>query len=84
MNIVFILLLSAAFVMFYLSLPPQKLLARPLALVPARLSALFLLIIAFICGYYCFSIGTAIFALLLVGMLTLSVIPFLSLLKKGR
>lgn len=84
MTIVFVLLIVAACSVFYLSLPQQKLLYRSLDNKLAQLVATLLLIAALIAGILSFSVGTSIFALLVIAMLILSLLPFLALCKKGQ
>ncbi|HWV16354.1 MAG TPA: hypothetical protein VN030_13055 [Cellvibrio sp.] len=83
MSLLFFLLTLAACCLFYLSLPQQRWLPQPGSRY-LRWIAVFLLMVALLVGFRYFSIGTSIFALLAIIILLLSLLPFTSLLRKGR
>lgn len=84
MAVVFLVILAAACSVFYLSLPQQKWLQFPLDRKWGRVSAALLSAVALAVAISHFSIGTSIFALLVIAMLVLSLLPFVSLLKIGH
>lgn len=84
MSILFLLLTLTGSLLLYLSHRHQTLLRHALPAKPALVGAFILMLLALYCGWQAFSMATAIFACLVITMLTLSLLPFFSLLKKKK
>ena len=82
MTILFLLMISAAVGVFYLSLKHQGWLHTSLPK-KFRIVAAVLAIAALACGLYSFSLGTTLFAIVAISILSMSLFPFVSLLKRS-
>ncbi|MFZ6875167.1 hypothetical protein ACO0LF_24135 [Undibacterium sp. Di27W] len=84
MSILFLLLTVLGSTLLYLSHRHQGWLAQALPVKPWRTIASLMIMMALACGWQVYSPTTTIFAWLVISMLVLSLLPFLSLLKKKK